>query len=42
MTAADRAYTEATAQGLPTRVEDPCALANVATLLLSSQGAGDA
>lgn len=42
MTAAERAYAEARAQDLPDHVEDPAALANVATLLLSGQAVSDA
>jgi hypothetical protein len=34
MSAADRAYAERRAQGLPERVEDPATLARVATLIL--------
>ena len=36
MTAAERAFAEARAQGLPERVEDPSALAQVAELLASA------
>ena len=43
MTAAERAYAEARAQGLPERIEDPSALALVAELLAAApqRGVGD-
>jgi hypothetical protein len=36
VTAAERAYAEARAQGLPQRIQDPSALATVARLLAAS------
>lgn len=42
MTAAERAYAERRAQGLPERIEDPSALAEVAQLISATQhGGGD-
>ena len=44
MSAADRAYAEAEAQGLPATVTDPSVLERVAALLTATagNGAGDA
>lgn len=38
MSAADRAYAERRAQGLPERVEDPAALARIAALMAKKRG----
>lgn len=42
MSAADRAYAEAEAQGLPATVSDPSVLERVAALIVAGSGAADA
>ena len=41
MTAAERAYAEARAQGLPAKIDDPSALAQIAQLLAARNEGGE-